>query len=366
MSGDVESYAAAGVNYDVLDAGKRIAVAAALSTSSHAVKRGAISNDASRGESAFLFELAGRQLATVLECLGTKSTIARAVQEQLGENHFGAIAYDSVAAVINDLICVGAMPLVINAYFATGSPDWYGVDGRYEALVEGWRQACEDSGATWGGGESPGLSGIVVDGEVDIAGSAIGAVPDGVIPILSDKLSAGDDIVFVASNGLHANGASLLRKLGRELPSSFATKLPSGQSLGAAVLAPTAIYVRLVEELLIAGVPVSYLSNITGHGLRKVMRADRDFTYRITALPEVSELFAFIAQALMLDDNEMYGTFNMGCGFAVYSPDGSAVVDAAEKIGRRAWIAGTVEEGSRQVIVEPIGVTYQSEALNLR
>ena len=362
----VETYKAAGVDYDVLDAGKRVAVAAALATSPYSVARGVHANDASRGESAFLFELGGRQFATVLECLGTKSTIARIVQESTGENHFDAIAYDSVAAIVNDLICVGALPLVIHAYFATGSPDWYAQEKRYETLVEGWRRACEDSGATWGGGESPGLSGVVVDGEVDIAGSAFGAVPENVAPVLSDKLGPGDDIVFVAANGMHANGASMIRKLSKQLAGGYATTLPSGESLGASVLRPTPIYARLVEQLFANDVPVHYMSNITGHGLRKVMRADRDFTYRVTKLPQVDELFAFIGEQMSLDEAEMYGTFNMGCGFAIYSPDGQAVVRQAQRAGYEAWIGGKVESGPRQVIVEPIDVTYKSDALNLR
>src|SRR6202453_3094475 len=139
-------YSAAGVDYETLDAGKRLAIAGALSTSSLLSARGARALDASRGEPAFVFELAGRTLAFVVEGLGTKSVIARQVLEAQGINRFGEVAYDTVAAILNDLCCVGALPLVVNAYFATGSSDWYGEPERAGALMEGWRRGCADAG----------------------------------------------------------------------------------------------------------------------------------------------------------------------------------------------------------------------------
>src|ERR1700720_2018356 len=119
------SYRAAGVDYDALDAGKRLAIAKALSTSQLLAARGAHALDSSRGEPAFVFELDGRAFAFVVEGLGTKSIVARQVLERHGINRFAEVAYDTVAAILNDLCCVGALPLVVNAYFATGSSDWY-------------------------------------------------------------------------------------------------------------------------------------------------------------------------------------------------------------------------------------------------
>src|SRR5262249_36634009 len=152
-------------------------------------------------------------LAFVLEGLGTKSIIARHVHQQLGQNRFADVAYDTVAAIVNDLCCVGALPLVVNAYFATGSSDWYADADRQGALIDGWKRACQDAGATWGGGESPTLPEMVSADDIELAGSAVGVVPTGHSPILGSGLQAGDEIVFVTSSGLHANGASLARML---------------------------------------------------------------------------------------------------------------------------------------------------------
>src|ERR1700729_561784 len=132
------SYRAAGVDYETLDAGKRLAIAGALSTSSLLAARGGHALDASRGEPAFVFELDGRTLAFVVEGLGTKSMIARQVLEGQGINRFGDVAYDTVAAICNDLCCVGALPLVVNAYFATGASDWYSHQDRQAGLLAGW------------------------------------------------------------------------------------------------------------------------------------------------------------------------------------------------------------------------------------
>src|SRR5271168_3135437 len=136
MSRDRASYRSAGVNYGALDAAKRLAMARALSTSPLLEAAGARALDSSRGEPAFVFELGGRSFAFVVEGLGTKSVIARQVLEGQGINRFGEVAYDTVAAIVNDLCCVGALPLVVNAYFATGASEWYQQGERAASLLE--------------------------------------------------------------------------------------------------------------------------------------------------------------------------------------------------------------------------------------
>src|ERR1700727_2607318 len=220
------SYREAGVDYGALDAGKRSAMVQALSTSALLAPHGARALDASRGEPAFVFELDGRALAFVVEGLGTKSIIARHVLEQQGVNRFGDVAYDTVAAIVNDLCCGGGLP-----------PG---------GVVEGGRQACEDAGCAWGGGESPSLPGLLDEREIELAGAAVGAVPAGHSPILGEELKPGDEIVLVASSGLHANGASLARLIATRLPDGYATALPDGQTFGEALLVPSVMYVGLV------------------------------------------------------------------------------------------------------------------------
>ncbi len=367
MTQEGASYRDAGVDYEALDEGKRLAMAKALSTSPLLLARGASAIDASRGEPAFAFELDGRTLAFVVEGLGTKSIVARQVLEEQGIDRFADVAYDTVAAIVNDLCCVGALPLVVNAYFATGASEWYRQGGRAKALLEGWRQACADAGCAWGGGESPSLPGLVDEREIELAGAAVGVVPEGHAPILGEELGPGDEIVLVASSGLHANGASLARLIAGRLKEGYATALPSGRTLGEALLEPSTMYVGLMEELLRQRLPLRYISHITGHGLLKLMRRPKPLTYRIWKLGETPEVLSFLAAEAGLEAKAAYSTFNMGAGYALYCAPGTGgtIVELAAGLGLRAWVAGAVEEGPREVVLEPVGVRFHGGELEL-
>jgi phosphoribosylformylglycinamidine cyclo-ligase len=323
--------------------------------------------DESRGEPAFVFEAGGQTLAFVLETLGTKSIIARQLEHQLGPHGFDHVAYDTVAAIVNDLCCVGALPLVVNAYFATGSSDWYADPGRQAALLAGWRRGCGDAGAVWGGGESPSLTGLVAEQDIELAGSAVGLVPPGRAAILGAELTAGDEIVLVGSSGLHTNGASLARLVADGLPEGYLTSLPSGRRFGEALLDPSLIYTKLVESLIERDVGVHYLSHITGHGLLKLMRPRRELSYRIDRLPEVPEVLGFLVEQTAMGSAEAYSTLNMGCGFAIYCARGAgeAVVGLATDLGLHAHVAGEIEAGPRRVILPEIDVVFEGEALDL-
>jgi phosphoribosylformylglycinamidine cyclo-ligase len=127
------------------------------------------------------------------------------------------------------------------------------------------------------------------------------------------------------------------------------------------------MYVGLVRGLLESEVDVRYLSHITGHGLLKLMRPRRDFTYRMTSLPEVPEVLEFLVQRVRMSARAAYSTFNMGCGFAVYCPEGAGerVVEVATAFGLQSLVGGRVEEGPRRVILEPVDVVFESADLDL-
>lgn len=361
-----QAYRQAGVDYAVLDEGKRRAVKAAVETSQQLEKRGGSVEEASRGESAFVFKVGDRTLAMVLEGLGTKSIIARAVAEE-GAGHFDDVAYDTVAAIINDLCCVGARPLVVNAYFATGKPDWCNQEDWHQQLIDGWFQACVDAGCTWGGGESPSLSELVNADEIELAGSAVGEIPPGREPIFGQHLKDGDEIVLVASSGLHANGSSLARLIAGNLDSGYATVLPDGSTLGEALLRRSYMYSELVDSILDAELPVHYLSHLTGHGFLKLMRPTYNHTYRIERLLPVPEVLDFLVEKAGMAPRVAYSTFNMGHGFAIYCGEGYGikVVEAAGKKGLEAIVAGRVESGERRIVIEPLGIEYGSDELRL-
>ena len=203
--------------------------------------------------------------------------------------------------------------------------------------------------------------------DIELAGSALGYIPPPGEPLLGSELAPGDEIVLVPSSGLHANGASLARLVASRLPAGYATPLASGSTLGEALLEPSLMYVALVERLLAAGMAPTYISHVTGHGLLKLMRARRELTYRVRALPAVPEVLAFIAAQAALDDRAAYQTLNMGTGLALYCAAGHGrdAVGVATGMGLAAVLAGQVEEGPRRVILEPLGVTYEGSELEL-
>ena len=360
----MESYRSAGVDYDKLDAAKRMAITAGRQTEPYLQGLGFSGVPASRGQSAYVFRQGPNYFASVLECLGTKSVLAREYLEAGGQDHFGDVAYDTVAAVLNDLVSVGALPLVVHAYFAAGAsfpPE------RYIRLVQGWQDACDDARACWGGGETPTLAGLIGDEDIDLAGSATGMIPAGREPVLGEALEAGHDIILISSSGIHTNGITLARSVARKLDRGLRTLLPGGRELGDVLLTPSHVYANLVAALAERDIGVSAMMHLTGHGLRKIMRADTDVTYRISKLPPVPAELAFLAARAGLPPAEAYGTWNMGAGYAICCPPASTarVLDCAGQLGYSALLAGQTEQGPKRVILEPIEVTYDAGTLRL-
>src|SRR6218665_1934581 len=317
-SPDTLSYEQAGVNYDLIDPLKIAAQRAAAATGAHLGGHGFSEVEASRGESAYVVDVGPFYMASIVECLGSKALVADEMKALTGKSYYDGIAQDTIAMAINDLITVGATPLVVQAYWAAGGSDWFGDAERAQALVTGWKRACDTCSVAWGGGETPALAGIVADGRIDLASSCTGLINPKERLSVGDKLGAGDAIVLLASSGIHANGLSLARKLVERLPQGYLTEVEPGLTYGEALLAPTALYSPVTEALWKAGIAPHYCANITGHGWRKLLRHPSALTYRIHTLPPKTPVLAFIQQQAGQDDREAYSTLNMGAGFAIF------------------------------------------------
>lgn len=365
---DATTYANSGVDYSMMDPIKVLAQKKAAETAGNLNAFNANEIIASRGESAYVWEEGDSYRSLVIEGLGTKNLVADAMRKVSGKTYYDAIAQDTIAMIVNDLIVVGALPQVINAYFAIGDSNWMNDQQRANDLINGWAHACDLSGATWGGGETPALKGVINPETIDLGGSAVGIIKDKRSLVLGDRLEAGDRIVLINSSGIHANGLTLARKIGDELPNGYATKLTDGRSYGEALLTPTPIYVPLVREMQKSLIDIHYMVNITGHGWRKLMRATKPFSYVIDTIPTVPIEFSFIQEQAKISNDEMYGNFNMGAGFAIYvaESDAEKVVQLAESNGFKAIVAGRVEEGPKQVIIEPQGITFSGDTLEVR
>jgi phosphoribosylformylglycinamidine cyclo-ligase len=362
------SYEQAGVVYDLIDPLKVAAQRAAAATAGHLGAHGFAEVAASRGESAYVVDVGPFYLASIVECLGSKALVADEVSRLTGRSWYDGIAQDTIAMAVNDLITVGATPLVVQAYWAAGGSEWFADAARAQALVAGWKKACDTCGVAWGGGETPALAGIVEGGRIDLAASCTGIVNPKSRLSVGDRLGPGDAIVLLASSGIHANGLSLARKLVERLAQGYLTEVAPGLPYGEALLAPTLLYSPVTEALARAGVAVHYSVNITGHGWRKLLRHQKALTYRIRSLPPVPPVLRFIQHHAGHDDREAYGTLNMGAGFALFvgSADAERVVAVARSQGIEAIAAGQVEAGAKRLLIEPLGIEFGGEELQLR
>ncbi|MBI2613647.1 MAG: phosphoribosylformylglycinamidine cyclo-ligase [Candidatus Levybacteria bacterium] len=362
------TYKSSGVNYQDLDPVKKLAQKGALKTARNLRKNGYKEISESRGESAFVWQQGNFLMASVIEGLGTKNLVADITAQITGKSYYDIIGHDTVATIINDLIAVGAKPLTISAYWAVGQSDWFKNKKRTKDLIRGWKRACNLAGVTWGGGETPTLKGIIREESIDLGGSAIGIISLKKNLITDKKLKIGDRIILLRSNGINANGLSLARALAKNLPKGYATKLPSGKIYGEALLAKTNIYAKLIQDLLNAGIDIHYISNITGHGLRKIMRARLNFTYIIEKIFNPQEIFLFIQKHANLSSYEMYQTFNMGMDYALFIPKKD--IEKAQKIITKNKLesidAGRVEEGKKQVVIKPKNIIFNAETLGVR
>jgi len=372
------TYASTGVNYDAMDPLKRLAQLRARETSGNIERLGFKVVEMSRGESAFVVDEGDRFSAHVIEGLGTKnivaemqrnqSQIAAETQKITGKTYYDSIAQDTVAMIVNDLITVGADPVLVNAYWAAGNSEWFSDKERVEDLVKGWGIACDKAGAVWGGGETPTLIDIISSNTADLAGSAYGIIKPKERLTLGDKITVGDAILLVESSGIHANGLTLARKVAKMVSDGYETKLSDEKTYGESLLSPTHIYAGLVRDLFEAGVDIHYMVNITGHGWRKLMRANRDFAYVINRIFTPQPIFKFIQEQSGNDDREMYGNFNMGAGFAIIlkKEDVSKAMQLASKNDFISLRAGHIEEGEKQVVIGPKNIVFSSKSLDLR
>jgi phosphoribosylformylglycinamidine cyclo-ligase len=367
-TGAMLSYAQSGVHYEQIDPLKIAAQRAAASTALHLAAHGFSEVAASRGESAYVVDVGPFYLASIVECLGSKALVADEMHALTGKDYYAGIAQDTIAMAINDLITVGATPLIVQAYWAAGGSAWFDDARRSAALVAGWKRACDICGVAWGGGETPALAGIVEAGRIDLAASCTGIVNPKQRLSLGDALAPGDAIVLLGSSGIHANGLSLARKLIERLPEGYLTPLNSGVSYGEALLAPTLLYSPVTAALFAAGITPHYCANITGHGWRKLLRHPARLGYRIHTLPPVPEVLQFIAQHAGHDAREAYSTFNMGAGFALFvaAEMASRAAEVAQGCGVPAWVCGEVVAGAKRLAIEPLGIEFDGDALQLR
>ncbi len=362
------TYSQVGDDYNTKDPVNKLSQQAALSTVKNLKEYGFEEVFQTRGESAFVWKQNDYYMASVIECLGTKNLIADELRKITGKTYYDVVAHDTVATFINDLSSVGAKPLVAHAFWSIEDNLFLQDEERTADFIKGWASALNLAGATWGGGETSTSKGIIQPNTINLAGSCVGIIKSENRLLIETKLKKGDRILFLKSNGVNANGISLTRALAKKLTEGYAEKLPDGTLYGEALLTKSNIYAKLVQDLLDANLNLHYITNITGHGLRKIMRSKRSFTYFLENIFEPLEIFKFIQRNAAINDYEIYQTFNMGQDYAIFLPkeDMEKALEIVNENGFEGLDAGYIEEGERQVIIKPKNITFKGETLNLR
>ena len=280
--------------------------------------------------------------------VGTKLKVAQLMQR------FDTVGIDLVAMSVNDVLCLGAEPLLFLDYLALGkdNPDLIA------ALVKGVSDGCVECGAALLGGETAIMPDIYSGTDFDMAGFCVG-VAERTQLIDGKGIRPGDVVIGIPSSGFHSNGYSLIRRVVFGMAALKVDQIVSelGRTVGDVLLEPTRLYPKLVLSLLTTHRPnsaISGLAHITGGGLK-------DNIERL--LPEECHLvidrstwlvpatFTWLQGLGGIEREEMYHVFNMGIGFTlIVRPQfASAIQSDLERAGSPNWVIGEMQAGSRGV-----------------
>ncbi len=287
-------------------------------------------------------------LVAATDGVGTKLRIA------IDTGFVDSIGIDLVAMCVNDLICQGAEPLFFLDYFATGKLD---VD-QATRIINGISAGCAASGCALVGGETAEMPGMYHGGDFDLAGFAVGAMERG--QDLPSGVVAGDVLLGIASDGVHSNGFSFVRKVVEMSGLTWASPAPFANGpLGEALLVPTRLYVKQALAAVRAG-GVHALAHITGGGLTenppRVLPVGLACAIDLNtwALPPV---FRWLASSANMSEAELLKTFNCGIGMiaVVAENRAKALISLLESEGETIFQIGRVVEGE--------GVIYSGKLL---
>jgi len=247
---------------------------------------------------------------------------------------------------VNDLIVQGAEPLFFLDYFASGKLDIEIAT----AVVAGIAAGCREAGCALIGGETAEMPGLYAAGDYDLAGFAVGAVERGE-QLTGADVAPGDLLLGIASSGAHSNGYSLIRRIVARGGHDLAGPAPfdPSQSLGAALLTPTRIYVKALLPLIRAG-QIKALAHITGGGfLENIPRVLPAASRAVVNAPALPPLFDWLRAEGGLAPEELARTFNCGTGMVVVvTPElAEAVIAGLAAAGETATVIGRIEAGTK-------------------
>ena len=255
------------------------------------------------GHYAGLIRIGRETIAVTTDTVGTKTLLA----EQLGR--WEEVGEDLVGVNVNDLASVGARPagLVDTILCAHPNPEAFSAIGR------GLNRGLKAAECALLGGETAIVPDIVAG--IDLGGTAFGFFPRGRHPVTGARIRPGDQILGFRSNGLHANGFTLVRRLLEEYRTDLTRPRPGTETpVGQELLVPTRIYTRIADAIADRG-ETHGLAHISGGGVRNLVRLHPRVEFVLDHWPEPPSLFPWVQSLGGLANDEMFRTFNMGIGF---------------------------------------------------
>lgn len=276
--------------------------------------------------------------------VGTKLKIAIMMDKH------DTVGIDLVAMCVNDILTSGAEPLFFLDYFATGKLK----AGKAAEVVKGIVRGCTEAGCSLIGGETAEMPGFYTEDEYDLSGFAVGVADRNKI-IDGSSIKEGDVIIGIASNGLHSNGFSLVRKLFFDMKKmDVSAYLPEiGARLGDELLKPTRIYVKAFMVLKDT-IKIKGMAHITGGGipgnLPRILPKGMSAVIQSGSWP-VPRIFALIRRLGKVPEDDMKRTFNMGVGYVMVVSKRKAedAVSMLNRLGYQAFIIGKIERGGKGV-----------------
>ncbi len=281
------------------------------------------------GHYAGLIDFGEYALALTTDGVGSKVIIASEMKR------WNTVGIDCIAMNVNDLLAMGIEPLAFVDYIAISEPD----NEIMRQIGEGLAKGAEMSRMTIVGGETATLPDVIKG--FDLAGTCLGMVKKDRI-ITGERIEVGDAIVGLPSSGVHSNGYSLVRKIIDDAGYSCGNPFPynTDTTIGDELLIPTNIYMEVLEA---AGrFDIHGLAHITGSGLMKLHRITK-FGFDIYDPLDPQPIFKFLQEEGMVEDVEMYKTFNMGMGFVVVLSKEEA--DEAAKMMGGKIVGEIIDEG---------------------
>lgn len=277
-------------------------------------------------------------LVAATDGVGTKLRIG------IDTGEVDSLGIDLVAMCVNDLVCQGAEPLFFLDYFATGR---LSVD-EGARVISGIAEGCRRADCALIGGETAEMPGMYHNGDFDLAGFAVGAVERGTE--LPRGVAEGDALLGLASDGIHSNGFSLVRRVAEASGLGWTDRSPFSEgTLGQALLTPTRLYVQPALAAIRAS-GVHGLAHITGGGLTENL--PRILPDGLSAQVDLSawslpSVFTWLSGAGGITETEMLKTFNCGIGMVIVTDPAKAdaITELLINIGENVVTLGHVTQG---------------------